>query len=383
MTKSGGGRVWRRGDGYDKEMGISDKSGDESREIDTTAPGAGSTPALTRTSWSYIVRRTFREFLNDECPDVAAALTYYAVLALFPAFIALVSLVGLVGEDRSSVDFLLDVLRDLKAGSVADTLEPTLVELSASTGASLALFLGLAGALWSASGYTHAFGRAMNRIYGVREGRPVWKLRPLMLLLTAALLILTAVTVAGLVLSGPVARSVGDALGLGDTAVSVWGILKWPVLLLIVAVIVDLLYWGTPNVKHPRFRWITVGSALSIVVWVLLSAMFGLYVANFSSFSRTYGSLAGVIVFLLWLWITNLALLFGGELDAEIERGRELQLGLPAERQVQLEPRDSRNIEKFEERAREEQSEARQIRLEHGATGSQRDQNETGDEGRT
>ena len=324
------------------------------------------------------MRRTFREFLNDECPDVAAALTYYAVLALFPAFIALVSLVGLVGEDRSSVDFLLDVLRDLRAGSVADTLEPTLVELSAGTGAGLALFLGLAGALWSASGYTHAFGRAMNRVYGVREGRPVWKLRPLMLLLTAVLLILTAVTVAGLVLSGPVARSVGDALGLGDTAVLVWGILKWPALLFIVAVIIDLLYWGTPNIRHPRFRWITMGSALAIVVWVLFSAMFGLYVANFSSFSRTYGSLAGVIVFLLWLWITNLALLFGGELDAEIERGRELQLGLPAEKQVQLEPRDSRNIEKFEDRQRDEQTEARSIRLEHQPPASPRDEKESG-----
>ena len=358
-------------------MGTSDKSRNESGEIDTATRGAASPPALTRTSWSYIVRRSFREFLNDQSPDVAAALTYYAVLALFPAFIALISLVGLVGEDRSSVDFLLDVLRDLKAGSVADTLEPTLVELSAGTGAGLALFLGLAGALWSASGYTHAFGRAMNRVYGVREGRPVWKLRPLMLLLTAVLLILTALTVAGLVLSGPVARSVGDALGLGDTAVLVWGILKWPALLFIVAVIIDLLYWGTPNIRHPRFRWITMGSALAIVVWVLFSAMFGLYVANFSSFSRTYGSLAGVIVFLLWLWITNLALLFGGELDAEIERGRELQLGLPAEKQVQLEPRDSRNIEKFEDRQRDEQTEARRIRLEHEPPASPRDEQDT------
>ena len=347
-------------------MSISDKAESSSRTTDTEEEASGSPATLTRASWSYALRRTVREFMSDECPDVAAALTYYAVLALFPAFIALVSLVGLVGEDRSSVDFLLDVLRDLKAGSVADTLEPTLVDLSASTGAGLALFLGLAGALWSASGYTGAFGRAMNRIYGVREGRPVWKLRPLMLLLTAVLLVLTAMTVAGLVLSGPVARSVGDTLGLGDTAVTVWGILKWPLLLFIVAVIVDLLYWGTPNVRHPRFRWISVGSALAIVVWVLLSALFGLYVANFSSFSRTYGSLAGVIIFLLWLWITNLALLFGAELDAEIERGRELQLGLPAETQVQLEPRDSRNIERFEEREREDHAEGRRIRLESG-----------------
>ena len=321
--------------------------------------------SLTRSSWGYVARRTFREFMGDECPDAAAALTYYAVLALFPAFIALVSLVGLIGEDRSSVDFLLGVLRDLKAGSVADTLEPTLIDLSAGTGAGLALFLGLAGALWSASAYTGAFGRALNRIYGVREGRPIWKLRPLMILLTAVLLALTALTVAGLVLSGPVARTVGEALGLGDTAVTVWGILKWPVLLVIVAVIVDLLYWGTPNVRHPRFRWLSAGAALAIVAWALLSALFGLYVANFSSFSRTYGSLAGVIIFLLWLWITNIALLFGAELDAEVERGRELQRGLPAEDQVQLEPRDSSNIDKAEQREREDRAEARRIRREH------------------
>ena len=180
-------------------------------------------------------------------------------------------------------------------------------------------------------------------------------------------------TVAGLVLSGPVARTVGDALGLGDTAVTVWGILKWPVLLFIVSVIIALLYWATPNVRHPRFRWISVGAALAIVAWVVLSALFGLYVANFSSFSRTYGSLAGVIVFLLWLWITNLALLFGGELDAEIERGRELQLGLPAEEKVQLEPRDSRNIDKERERQDQERVEGRRIRLEHGSTDASRD----------
>jgi membrane protein len=349
-------------------MGNSDKAVDDRQdEISASDDSTGSPRDLTRSSWSYVLRRTAREFMKDECPDMAAALTYYAVLALFPAFIALVSLVGLVGEDRSSVDFLLGVLRDLKADSVAKTLEPTLLDLSEGSGAGLALFLGLAGALWSASGYTGAFGRAMNRMYGVREGRPVWKLRPLMLLLTAVLLVLTALTVAGLVLSGPVARSVGDSMGLGDTAVTVWGILKWPVLVFIVAVIVALLYWGTPNVRHPRFRWISVGAGLAIVSWVVLSALFGLYVSHFSSFSRTYGSLAGVIVFLLWLWITNLALLFGGELDTEIERGRELQLGLPAETRVQLEPRDSRNIEKLEEREREDQAEAKRIRLEHDA----------------
>jgi membrane protein len=304
--------------------------------------------------------------MSDECPDVAAALTYYAVLALFPAFIALAALVGLVGEDRSSVDFLLGVLRDLKAGSVADTLKPTLDELSASTGAGLALFLGLAGALWSASGYTGAFGRAMNRIYEIREGRPFWKLRPLMIVITLAAVILAGLVAIGLVVSGPLARAIGEAIGLGETAVTVWNIAKWPVLLGLAALVVAILYYATPNVKQPKFRWISVGAFTAIVVWVVVSAAFGFYVANFSSYDKTYGALAGVIAFLLWLWLTNLALLFGGELDAELERGRELQRGISAEHDIQLPARDTRNLEKKAEKEAEQVREAREIKQEGG-----------------
>ena len=181
--------------------------------------------------------------------------------------------------------------------------------------------LGLAGALWSASGYVGAFGRAMNRIYEIDEGRPIWKLRPAMLLLTIVLVILAALVLLALVLTGPVAESVGDAIGLGSTAVLVWQVAKWPVLLAVVILIVALLYYATPNVKQPKFRWVSVGAVLAIVVWILVSAAFGFYVANFSSYDKTYGALGGVIVFLLWLWLTNLALLFGAELDSELERG--------------------------------------------------------------
>jgi membrane protein len=317
---------------------------------------------LDRRSWLYVTRKTAREFSSDQCTDLAAALTYYAVLALFPAAIAMTSLLGLVGQGTEAVDQVLGVLRDVGAGGVADSIGPTLQQLSSSRSAGLALILGLAGALWSASGYVGAFGRAMNRVYEVGEGRPVWKLRPAMLLLTAVLVVLVAVALLGLVVSGPVATSIGDALGVGSTAVLVFDILKWPVIVAVVVVIVALLYYATPNVRQPRFRWVSLGAVLAILTWAVASAAFGFYVANFSSYDRTYGALAGVIVFLLWLWLTNLALLFGAELDAELERGRELQSGVEAEERIQLPPRDTRNIEKAAAKEHKDLARGRAIR---------------------
>lgn len=317
---------------------------------------------LTKPSWTYVLRKTWREFSDDQCTDLAAALTYYAVLAMFPAAVAMLSLVGLVGDGRATVDALLQVLRDVGASGAAEVLEPTLVELSQTSAAGLGLVVGLAVALWSASGYVGAFGRGMNRIYEIREGRPFWKLRPAMLLVTLVSVVLSAVVALGLVVTGPAAQAVGDALGLGSTIVTVWSIAKWPVLLLVVMLLVALLYWSTPNVKQPKFRWISVGAAVAILVWVAASVGFGFYVANFSSYDKTYGSLAGVVVFLLWLWITNLALLFGGELDAELERGRELQAGMPAEEEIQLPPRDTRTIDKAEKKDREDVLRGRRLR---------------------
>ncbi|MCW2736279.1 YihY/virulence factor BrkB family protein [Nocardioides sp.] len=337
------------------------------RTDDPDHPAKPDSPGdLTRTSWTYVARKTWREFSDDQCTDLAAALTYYAVLALFPAALAMLSLVGLVGQGPDTVDALLQVLRSVGAGGAADTLEPTLVQLSTSSSAGLGLVLGLAAALWSASGYVGAFGRGMNRVYEVGEGRPVWKLRPTMLLVTLVTVVLTALVALSLVLTGPAAEAVGDVIGLGSTAVLVWNIAKWPVMLLVVMLIVGLLYYATPNVKQPKFRWISVGAAVAIVVWLVASAAFGVYVANFSSYDKTYGSLAGVVVFLLWLWITNLALLFGAELDAELERARELQAGMPAEKDIQLPPRDTRKIEKAAEKERADELRGRRIRQTHG-----------------
>ena len=223
---------------------------------------------LTKQSWFYVARKTVREFSDDQCTDLAAALTYYSVLALFPAAIAMLSLVGLVGQGPKTVDTLLQILRDVGASSAADTLEPTLTQLSNTPNAGLALIIGLAAALWSASGYVGAFGRGMNRIYEIDEGRPIWKLRPMMLLVTLITVVLTALVALGLVLTGPAAQAVGDAIGLGSTVVTVWNIAKWPVLLAVVVLIVALLYYATPNVKQPKFRWISVGAVVAILVWV-------------------------------------------------------------------------------------------------------------------
>jgi membrane protein len=321
---------------------------------------------LTGRSKKFVLKNTLSEFSDDQCTDLAAALTYYAVLALFPAAIALTSILGLVGQGTAAVDEVLRILDQIGAGGVVESIGPTLRELSSSQGAGFAFVVGLAGALWSASGYVGAFGRAMNRIYEKGEGRPVWKLRPAMLLLTAVLVVLVALVLAALVLTGPAAEAVGDSIGLGSTAVTVWNIAKWPVLLAVVVLIVALLYYFTPNVKPPKFRWISVGAIVAIAVWVVASAAFGFYVANFSSYNKTYGALAGVIVFLLWLWLTNLALLFGGELDAELERGRELQRGEPAEEEIQLPHRDTRNLDKKAAKERKAADEAREIRREGG-----------------
>ncbi len=318
---------------------------------------------LTKQSWRYTARKTWREFSEDQCTDQAAALTYYAVLAMFPAVLALMSILGLVGQSADkTVDAVLDVLRPLVSTGTLDTLEPVIRDLSTSQGAGLTLVVGLLGALWSASGYVGAFGRAMNRIYEIDEGRPFWKLRPTMLLITLVAVVLSALVLVMLVVSGPLAQSIGDKVGLGDAALTAWTIVKWPVLLVVVVLIVAMLYYATPNVKQPKFRWVSVGAGVAILIWVIASVGFAFYVANFGSYNKTYGSLAGVIVALLWLWITNVALLLGAELDSELERSRELQAGIPAESELQLPPRDSRNIDKAREQEEKDIELGRQIR---------------------
>jgi membrane protein len=321
----------------------------------------GSPTDLTRPSLLYVLRKTAREFVDDQCQDLAAALTYYSVLALFPALVVVVSLLGVFGQGRRTTDAVMDIAADLVPASAVDMLRPPIQQLVEAPSAGLALVAGLAGALWSASGYVGAFGRAMNRIYEIEEGRPVWKLRPLQLLLTLAGLVMVAVVGFMLAVSGPVAEAIGKAIGAGDFTQTLWSVLRWPLIVALVVAAVAILYHVAPNVEQPKFRWISVGAAIAIVVWIVASLLFGIYVANFGSYNKTYGALAGVIVFLLWLWITNVALLFGAELDAELERGRQLQAGMPAERELQLPPKDTRGVEK--EEATEKKDIKRALRL--------------------
>jgi len=292
------------------------------------------------------MKRTATEFKDDNCTDWAAALTYYGVLAMFPAIVALLSLVGLVGDPRTTTDALLGIVQSLGPSSATDTFAEPIQQLAnRQQAAGIALVLGLAGALWSASGYVGAFGRAANAIYEVEEGRPFYKLRPLQLLVTLVCVVLVAAVALSLVVTGPVAQAVGDAIGIGGAAVTAWSILKWPVMALVISLIFSLLYYATPNVRQPKFKWFTAGGFIALVVWVLASAAFAFYVATFSSYNKTYGSLAAVVVFLVWLWISNLAVLFGAEFNAEVERGRELQAGMTAaEETIQLPPRDTKKM---------------------------------------
>ncbi len=297
---------------------------------------------LAGSSWKATLRRVFDGFRSDQVTDLAAGLTYYGILALFPALIALVSIVGLFGDPKSTTTTLTDIVSDLGPRTAADTFNGPIESLTSNRGTAGALFVaGLLGALYSASGYVGAFMRASNRIYGVQEGRPFWKLRPLQIAVTLAMVLLAALVVVALVLSGPVAESVGKALGLTDQAVTIYGLAKWPALVAVVLTMLALLYYVSPNVRLPGFRWITPGSALAVAVWALASIGFAFYVSNFGSYDKTYGTLGGVVTFLVWVWITNIAVLLGVELNAELERTREIAAGVAgAEESIQLPPRE-------------------------------------------
>jgi membrane protein len=284
------------------------------------------------------VKRTIAEFKEDNLSDSAAALTYYSVLSIFPALIALVSIVGIVGDPKTVTNALTDIVSSVGPASAVETFKEPIEGITKSKGtAGILLIVGIASALWTASGYVGAFMRASNVIYEVEEGRSFIKLRPLQMLVTLVLVVLLALVLVALVLTGPVAKQVGSAIGVGGTAVTVWNIAKWPVLLAVVLLMIALLYYSSPNVKLPAFKWVTPGSILAVVVWLVASAAFAFYVANFGSYNKTYGAVGGVIVFLVWLWITNVAILLGAELNAEHERSRELEAGVPgAERELQL-----------------------------------------------
>jgi membrane protein len=293
---------------------------------------------LRTKSWFGVLKRTIREFKEDNITDWAAALTYYGVLAIFPAIIALVSVLGLIGP--SATQPLITNIGKLAPGSVHNILTSAVQNLQHSRGSAGVLFIvGIAGAIWSASGYIAAFMRASNAIYDIDEGRPIWMTLPVRIVVTVVMLALLAISAIGVVMTGGLATQIGKVLGVGSTAVTIWDIAKWPVLLLVVSFMFSILYWAAPNVKHPGFRWLSPGGIFAVAVWVIASGAFALYVANFASYNKTYGTLAGMIIFLVWLWISNIAVLLGAEWNAEIERARVIEAGLPADEEPFVEPR--------------------------------------------
>lgn len=295
-----------------------------------------------KTGFWPTLKRTAQEFQEDNLSDWAATLTYYGLLALFPALIALVSIVGLVGNPQSTTNTLTDIVNKIGPDSAATTFAGPIRQVTESRStAGFALIAGTLVALWSASGYLGAFIRASNVIYETREGRPFWKLRPLQVLLTLVIVLLLAAMAVGVVLTGPIVSAVADPIGVSNTAVSIWNIAKWVLIALLFVLMIGLLYYASPNVKQRGFKWITPGGLVALVVWLVASGAFGLYVSQFGSYNKTYGSMAGVVIILIWMWITNLAILFGHELNAERERNVQLEQGLPgAEKEIQLEPRD-------------------------------------------
>jgi membrane protein len=318
------------------------KEADRSRGRSGADDGVAERPTqLPGGSWWAAVKRTFKEFRIDNLSDWAAALTYYSVLSIFPALLVLISLIDLTGQ--STIPALLNNLDQVAPGSVNDILRDAITNLQRTQGsAGIVALVGLAAALWSASAYVAAFMRASNAIYDVPEGRPVWKTVPIRLGVTVLVMLLLAVSAFAVVATGGLADRIGRLLGIGS-AVRAWDIAKWPVLLLLVSFMFALLYWASPNAKQ-GFRWVTPGGILAVVVWVVASVAFALYVANFSSYNKTYGSLAGVIIFLVWLWISNIAILLGAELNAELERSRAIAAGHPADAEPYMELRDTSKL---------------------------------------
>lgn len=333
-------------------------SADRSGTERTTAEGAGTRTGpsdaaagrdmpddltdLEPVSWKGVFKRSLKGFKNDNLSDWAAALTYHGVLALAPGALFVVSIVGLLGD--SATQKLLDNVGQIAPGGARDVLENIITTAQGRGSAGIAAIIGLLIAWWSASGYIATFMRASNGIYGIGEGRPIWKTIPVRLVTTLVMLILIVISAAIVIFTGPVADQVGQTLGLGKTVVTVWDIAKWPVLVVIVSAMLAILYFAAPNVKQPGVQWVSPGGMLAVVIWIIASAGFALYVANFASYNKTYGTLAGVIIFLVWLWITNLAVLFGAEFNAEMQHARAIQAGQDPDRLPFAEPRDTRKL---------------------------------------
>ncbi|MFJ4715539.1 YihY/virulence factor BrkB family protein [Streptomyces sp. NPDC088785] len=305
---------------------------------------------LPKKAWKAVLKRSLREFQEDELLDRAAALTYYGVLSIFPGLLVVVAILGVAGE--SATKKILDGLETLAPGPVRDILTKSVSQLQGNAGTgSIMAVIGVLLAVWTASGYVGAFVRTANKVYDVPEGRPLWKVLPLRFGLTLALMALAMASAVIVVFTGGIAEQAGSTIGIGDSALAIWSVAKWPVLAVLVVLMMALLFWATPNVKGRGWRWVTPGGFVALLIWLVGSAGFSFYVSGFSSYNKTYGTMAGVIVFLVWLWLTNLALLLGLEFDAEITRQRAMAAGHPESVEPFVEPRDTQAWDEEDEEA--------------------------------
>lgn len=321
-------------------------------------------PKLRPRDFTVVYKRAFQQFGKDQVTDIAAGLTYFAVLALFPAILAIVSLLSLVNQDSNVTEQLLAIFRSIAPEDTVDSLEGPITDLTATPAAGLGFVVGLVGAIWSASGFVGAFSRGMNRIYAVQEGRTYLKFQPVILMVTIISLVTLAAMALIIVVSGDIAQAVGNVIGIGDEVVLVWDIAKWPLLAFLAVLILAMLYYATPNVKQHKFRWLTIGSVTALFAWAAATFGFFFYVSNFGNYGKVYGALGGIIVFLLWLYISNMAILYGAEVDSEAERVRELRAGIKAEYAVQLPLRGTARIDAAIEAEARAVLEAKKIRQE-------------------
>lgn len=321
-----------------------------------------------KSSWFHILRTAFREFLADESIDLAAGLTFRGLLSVFPALVALVSILSLLGQGGSIITSVLDEAEKAAPTDTLSSARPFLESMLDTPAPGWGLVLGLAIALWSASGYVKAFSRAMNTVVGVPEGRGFFVFNLVMYLLTALILVLGALVLLVFVISGPIAQAVGGLLGMGGVALMVWNVVRWFVLAFSVLLLVALLYHATPNVKGLRFRWLSVGALVAILVSILATLGFLFYISQFGTYNATYGALTGVIIVMLWVFIMNATLLFGAQLDSEIERMRQLREGLPAEEELQLPVRGTKASDKQARKYADDVQRGRAIRLSAAAS---------------
>jgi len=342
----------RAGKGFDIDAAATSRTADD-KDDDLSAPGPDEGPdspaQLKGKGIIAALKRTFKQFSQDNVSDWAAALTYYGVLSIFPAALALVSVLGLLSNNGQQT--VQDTVKEVApSAQIQSLVNQVLSQVQDPGKAGFAAIIGILVAFWSASGYIGAFMRASNAIYDVPEGRPIWKTLPIRLGVTAVIGIMLVVSAFIVVFTGGLASAVGEKLGLGEGIVTVWNIAKWPVLVILVSLMFAILYWASPNAKTGGFRWVSPGGIFAVLVWVAASAAFALYLANFANYNKTYGTLGGVIAFLVWLWISNIAIMLGAELDAELERGRAIAAGHSPDDEPFLQLRDDRKLKKGSEK---------------------------------